>query len=199
MTSFGYPPGDGIMVTDPSSGKLIRIDLGTMRPKPPVTPIISGFPTNKGKPGAILGPSGALFYQVHYAQNLYVVDGANDTIYLFVHAYDDLQGKNAIVIGADGKTFTGRAAKDAKVLYSGGMLKAPTSAALLPNGNLVVANSGNNMLVEIASNGKLLATKKVDRGAAGALFGIAAKGTSDSTTQIYFNDDNANNVQLLTK
>ncbi|HEY1655911.1 MAG TPA: hypothetical protein VGF86_12440 [Candidatus Tumulicola sp.] len=197
MPTLGYPPGDGILLSDPSSGKLVRIDLGTMKPKAPVYSVISGFPTNKGKPGSILGPSGVMYTTRN--EQLYVVDGANNTVYSFIHAYDDLNQANSIVIGADGKSFSGPRAKDAKVLYSGGQLKSPITASLLPNGNMVIGNTANNLLVEIASNGKVLATKKVDKGKAGAIFGIVAIGSSDSNTQIYFNDDNANNVQLLTK
>ena len=53
--------------------------------------------------------------------------------------------------------------------------------ALLPNHNLVIGNTGNasgtNLMVEITPAGKLLATRNVDKGAAGALFGIVASGT----------------------
>ena len=197
VSSFGYPPGDGILVSDPSSGKVLRINLGTMKPKPPVVQIISGFATNKGKPGSILGPSGVLYNQK--ADTMYVVNGVSNIVYSFIHVYDDLDQANAIVVGSGGKTFTGPKAKDAKVLYSGTSLKSPITATLLPNGNLVVGNTGSNTLVEIATNGKVLATKTVNKGAKGAIFGIAAIGSNDTNTQIYFNDDNANNVQLLTK
>ncbi len=197
VSSLGYPPGDGILVSDPSSGKILRINLGTMKPKPPVVPIISGFATNKGQPGSILGPSGVLYTNKN--ETMYVVDGASNIVYSFINVYDDLDSANSIVIGSDGKTFTGPHAKDAKVLYSGTSLKSPITATLLPNGNLVVGNTGSNTLVEIATNGNVLATKTVDKGAKGAIFGLAAIGSNDTNTQIYFNDDNANNVQLLTK
>jgi hypothetical protein len=52
-------------------------------------------------------------------------------------------------------------------------------------------------MVEITPAGKLLATRNVDKGAAGALFGIVASGTTDSDTKIYFNDDNDNDLQVL--
>jgi hypothetical protein len=42
-----------------------------------------------------------------------------------------------------------------------------------------------------------LDVRNVDTGASGTLFGIVATGTNDSNTQIYFNDDNDNNVQVL--
>lgn len=37
----------------------------------------------------------------------------------------------------------------------------------------------------------------LDGGTVGALFGIAASGTSLQTTRIYFNDDNDNAVKVL--
>jgi len=43
----------------------------------------------------------------------------------------------------------------------------------------------------------VLDTINVDTGPAGAIFGIVATGTSSSDTKIYFNDDNAANVQVL--
>ncbi|MEO6835137.1 MAG: hypothetical protein ABI231_04430, partial [Candidatus Tumulicola sp.] len=119
------------------------------------------------------------------------------------HAYRDLNSPGEIVVGSSGKTFSGPKASDARVVYSGKPLNGPISSTLLPNGNLVIGNTldaaGTNLLVEIAVNGKLLATKNVDKGAAAALFGIDSFGSTDATTKIFFNDDNANNVQLLEK
>ena len=54
-------------------------------------------------------------------------------------------------------------------------------------------------MLEITPSGKLLATRNVDKGPAGALFGIVATGTTDANTKIYFNDDNDNNLQVLQK
>ncbi len=52
-------------------------------------------------------------------------------------------------------------------------------------------------MVELSPAGKVLDTRNVDKGAAGAIFGMVATGTSTSTTKLYFNDDNANNLQVL--
>jgi hypothetical protein len=197
--SIDYPPGDGIFVGDAYTGGITRINLNGIQPPPSiVVGVIRGFPYNHGKPGAALGPSGMQYDKK--ADTLYVVDGVNHTLYAFSKAYNDIDSAKAIVIGKDGKSFTGPKAKDARVVYSGSALNAPISSALLPNGNLVIANSvGPNVLVEIDTAGKVLATKNIDKGAAGAIFGIVAVGTSDANTQIFFNDDNANNVQLLTR
>ena len=63
----GYPPGDGLWVADASTGKIVRINLGTGG-KPTYTAVISGFAVNHGKPGSILGPSGMQYnYQQRYA------------------------------------------------------------------------------------------------------------------------------------
>ena len=196
----GYPPGDGLWVSDASTGKIVRINLGTGG-KPTYTPVISGFAVNKGKPGSILGPSGLQYNQK--TDTLYVVDGVNNTVVAFAHAYNDFNTANEVVVGSNGTTFTGPKAKDAKLIYSGAPLSAPVSSTLLPNGNLVIGNTGNqkgkNLLVEIASDGTMLAYKNVNKGNAGALFGIASSGSSDSNTVIYFNNDNTNTVEVLTK
>jgi hypothetical protein len=199
--SIGYPPGDAFFVGDAGSGKVLRLDLGTSQRKPPVTDIINGFKVNKGKPGSVLGPT-ALAYMAGPQDSidiLYVVDGANNIIYAFKHAYQFMDSPNRITIGADGKSFTGPDAQDASVFFSGKPLNAPISATILKNGNLIVANSVGNTLVEIESTGKLLATKVVDKGAAGAIRGIIALGASDPATQLFFTDANGNNVQELSK
>ena len=200
-SKLGYPPGDGIWVADASSGNIIRINLGTQSGKPTYTAVITGFAVNHGKPGSILGPSG-LQYNVH-TDTLYVVDGVTNTLVSFAHAYNSFNGANQVKVSSDGKSFSGPLAKDAKLIYSDGMLNGPISSTLLPNGNLVLGNTlgkaGKNLLVEIATDGTLLGYKNVDKGAAGALFGIASSGSSDDTTQIYFNDDNKNTVELLKK
>ncbi len=194
----GYPPGDGLWVGDASSGKIVRINLGTGG-KPTYTPVISGFAVNHGVPGSILGPSGMQYNAKN--DTLYVVDGVTNTLVAFSHAYNDLFQANSIVVGSDGKTFSGPKAKDARLIFAGPPLNGPISSTLLPNGNLVLGNTlnknGKNLMVEIATDGTLLAYKNVDKGAAGALFGIVATGSSDSTTKIYFNDDNGNKIKVL--
>ncbi|MGB8518537.1 MAG: hypothetical protein WCD38_00060 [Candidatus Tumulicola sp.] len=196
----GYPPGDGLWVSDASTGKIVRINLGTGG-KPTYTPVISGFAVNKGKPGHILAPSGLQYNEK--TDTLYVIDGVNDTVVSFSHAYNDFNVANEVVVGSNGTTFTGPKAKDAKLIYHGAPLSAPIGSTLLPNGNLVIGNTGNekgkNLLVEISTDGKVLAYKNVNKGNGGALFGIAASGSSDSNTVIYFNNGNTNAVQVLTK
>jgi len=52
-------------------------------------------------------------------------------------------------------------------------------------------------LIELSAAGKVLDVRNVDKGAAGAIFGIVATGTDAADTKIYFNDDNDNDVQVL--
>ncbi|MBV8530231.1 MAG: hypothetical protein JO104_02855, partial [Candidatus Eremiobacteraeota bacterium] len=92
-------------------------------------------------------------------------------------------------------------ASKAHLVYAGAPLNGPISSALLYNGNIVVGNTldpaGKNLMVELSSTGALLDVRNVDGGAAGAIFGIAATGTSLANTRIFFNDDNTNQVKVL--
>ena len=176
------------------NGEIIRINLGS---KFTYDVIATGFAVNHGKPGGILGPSG-LTYDPNGDQ-LYIVDGTNNTIVAFSNVSAIPQG--GIKVGKGGKTFSGPSAKDARLVFDGSPLNGPISAALLPNGNIVVGNTGNpsgqNLMVELSATGKLMDVRNVDKGASGALFGIVATGMSASDTKVYFNDDNDNNLQVL--
>ncbi|MDB5028544.1 MAG: SMP-30/Gluconolaconase/LRE-like region, partial [Candidatus Eremiobacteraeota bacterium] len=96
-----------------------------------------------------------------------------------------------------GATFGGGSAGSARVVFAGAPLNAPISSALLPNGNLVVGNTGDNNLFEITPQGQIVGTKLADSGPAGALFGIVATGTSNADTKVYYNDDNDSTVKVL--
>jgi hypothetical protein len=55
-------------------------------------------------------------------------------------------------------------------------------------------------MVEISpSTMAIVGTKSVDPNAPGAIFGIAASGTSLATQKIYFNDDNTNSVMEISQ
>jgi hypothetical protein len=161
------------------------------------TAIASGFAVNHGKPGSIFAPSGLAYNPV--GDILYVVDGTNNTVV----AFDDVTKipADGIIVEPGGKTFKGPSAKHAHLIFAGSPLNGPVSSALLFNGNLVVGNttnpSGKNIMVELSPTGKVLDTVNVDKGAAGAIFGMVATGTSAADTKLYFNDDNDNNLQVL--
>ena len=178
------------------NGEIIRINLAS---KFTYDVIAKGFAVNHGKPGSIFGPSG-LTYDPN-GDILYIVDGTNNTVVAFSNVSSIPAG--GIIVEKGGKTFKGPSANDARLVFSGSPLNGPISATLLPNENLVIGNTGNasgqNIMVELTPSGTVLATRNVDKGASGSLFGIVATGTSDADTKIYFNDDNDNNLQVLEK
>jgi len=182
--------------TNAGDGSIVRINLSS-----PFTYDVIGsrFPVNHGAPGTALAPSGLSYDAKH--DTLYFADGKDDTVVAFENVSKIPSG--GIVSNKAGTAFSGPSAKSARIVYAGKPLNGPISTALLPNGNLIVGNTldpaGTNLLIEIAANGKLLATRNVDKGASGAIFGIVAAGTSDADTTIYFNDDNDNNLQSLTR
>jgi hypothetical protein len=172
------------------------------------TEIAMGFSTNLGAPGGISAPAG-LTYDASI-DTLYVIDtNANRVVALSDVSAIEIDG--VVVAGAN---FTGASAASAKVIASGSPLNGPISGALLVTGNLIVGNTldanGTNLLIEISPTLGVIATKNVDTGAAGAIFGIVAVPTTVTTTSgyntmnlmtdvIYFNDDNANSVVLLSQ
>ncbi len=182
-------------VSNAGDGTLVRVAI---EPGPhfTFTTIVRGFPVNHGVPGSILGPSG-LNYQ-YGGDRLYVVDGTNNALY----AIDNISHIGANGITVSGLTFSGPQHADAHVIFSGAPLNGPISSALLPGGNIAVGNTldpaGSNFIEEITPSGHLVFSKNVDTGAAGAIFGMAATGTSAATTKLYFNDDNDNTLRVLT-
>lgn len=177
------------VTSNATNGSIVKVNVaGTT-----FTTIATGFTLNSGAvPGNILGPAGLTYDASN--DTLFVVDSNTNRVVAFA-GYSTL-GANAIVVEADG-SFSGPSAASASVLFSGAPLNAPISAAQLFNGDLVVGNTGDNLLVEISPDGKVVATQNLDTGATGALFGIVATGTDAASTKIYFNDDNDNTVKLL--
>jgi hypothetical protein len=200
---------NALFVSDASTGSIVlAASCQGGQCSYPGTVIVKGFAVNHGKPGSILGPSGLTFDPKNCVRlsgtkacgTLYVVDGKTNTV-VAIHNALNLRNKNSIIVSANGKSFSGPDGGWAKLLYSGAPLNGPISSTVLFNHNLVVGNTldpnGKNLLIEISPAGKLLDTVNVDKGAAGALFGLVATGRSVATTKLYFNDDNANNLQAL--
>lgn len=176
-----------------ADGSIVRIDI---------TPngfvydtIVTGLSTNKGAPGSILAPAGLTYNAAN--DTLYIVDSNVNKIIALANVTQIPSGGIQAVDSTAATTFMGPSAASASVLYSGSPLNAPISAALLFNGALVVGNTGNNLMVEISPTGQMLAMVSVDSGAAGAIFGIAAQGSSAASTQVFFNNDNSNSVVEL--
>jgi hypothetical protein len=164
----------------------------------PLLQAVSGFAVNKDSAGTRLGPSGMQY--TSKGDTAYVVDGVTSTI-VAVTGIGKLLQKNEIVVKPGGKTFDCKHKVDtcAHLVLAGSPLDAPLASALLPNGNLIVANTQGtaNTLVELTPSGKVLDTKVVDTSSTQGVFGLAAAGTSDSNTVLYFTDTNDNDVHEL--
>lgn len=205
-TIYATRAGDQVVyISNVKTGAIDRIALNGDA-QTSFTEIASGFSTNKGALGSISAPAGLTY------------DAAIDTLYVVdTNANRVAALSNVSAIGTDGvivsgNKFSGAAAASATVIASGAPLNGPISGELLVNGDLVVGNTldpnGTNLLVEISPPSGVVATKNVDTGAAGAIFGIVTVPktvttmgpygpVNAQTNEIYFNDDNTNTVMLL--
>lgn len=187
-----------IFGSDAGTGGIVSFSINHYGNRVP-TEVASGFGVNQKSGWSALGPSG-LQYQASKpnADTLYIADGVDNTVVSFSHASEMLV-KDEIEVQPGGKTFHCKypSTTCGTLVYSGAPLDAPVAMTLLPNGNLIVANSGNNTLVELTPTGKVLATKVVDKNKTPGVFGVAAVGTSDSNTALFFTDTNTNNIHEL--
>ncbi len=185
-----------IFGSDASAGTIVNFSInyyGNTKP----TAVISGFDVNKKSGWSALGPSG-LAYNAK-KDTLYAVDGPDNTVVAFSHA-SELLVKSEIVVEKGGKTFQCKFPKTTcgTLVKAGKPLNAPEAMTILPNGNLIVANTaGGNTLVEMTPTGQVLDTKVVDKSKTAGIFGLAAAGTTDSNTTLFFTDTNSNNLQEL--
>jgi hypothetical protein len=198
-----YAPED-IYIADSKTGSILKlafvpVSSGNVQ----ITQVITGFGVNKGSGWSALGPSGIQYNSTRTGtlcnDTLYIVDGVDNTVVAISNASNLLE-KNEIVVQPGGKKFKCAHANKtcATLVYSGSPLNAPVASALLPNGNLIVANTqGGNKLVELTPTGKVLDTKTIDTSATADLFGLAATGTSDSDTVLFYTDTKTNTLQEL--
>lgn len=205
-TIEGYPGPFGITVaqdggargtsvfyeSDARSGDVIRLVVTTAG-YTQAQVIATGFAVNGGAPGTELGPGGLQYERS--ADRLWVVDGANNTI-VAINNVSSVPA-HGITVASNGLTFGGAYAKRADLVYWGMPLNGPISSALMPNGNIVVGNTTNvngfNLMIEVTLLGHVVDIRNVDKGPAGAIFGMVATPSGE----IYFNDDNSNSVVLL--
>ena len=195
-TNFYQP--EFIYTSDGKTGAIVSLSTGHYG-NGALVEVAKGFEVNKGKGWGILGPSGMAYDK--NVDTLYIVDGANNTLVAFDHASSLLE-KDEIIVEPGGKTFKCAHPKTtcAKLVYSGKPLNAPFAATLLPNGNLIVANTkGGNTLVELTPAGKVLATKVVDQSKKAGVYALLATGTKDSNTALFFTDTNKNDLEELTQ
>ena len=174
-------------------GSIVRIDPKSLQSEV----VATGFPINGGPPGSILGPSGLQYEAKH--DTLFVVDGQNNSVTELTKV-SGMHG-GCLKVRSNGTRFDGPCKSHAKVLFSGPPLNGPISSALLFNGSVIIGNTldatGENLMIEISANGKVLDVRNVDTGPGGSLFGMVATGTNAANTKLYFNDDNDNNLQVL--
>ncbi len=155
-----YAPED-IYVSDSKTGSIIKLTfISVSGGKTTTTQVISGFAVNKGSGWSVLGPSGIQYNNTRTGSlcndTLYIVDGVDNTV-VAVSTASSLLQKDEIVVQLGGKKFKCAHPQRtcATLVYSGSPLNAPVAAALLPNGNLVVANTkGGNKLVELTPAGQ---------------------------------------------
>ncbi len=160
--------------------------------------VAKGFAVSSPSAQGELGPSGLQYDKG--IDTLYIVDGVTNTLVAFSNA-SKLLDKDEIIVKRGGKTFECKHPQTtcASLAYSGSPLDAPMASTLLPNGNLIVANTKGtaNTLVELTPQGQVLDTKVVDTNSTQGVFGLAARGKNDSDTVLFFTDTNSNTVQEL--
>jgi len=185
-----------IFVGATSSGGIVSISTGFYGDGI-ATQVADGFAVGDGS-GYKLGPTGLQYDRS--IDTLYIVDGATNTIVAFSHA-SDLVEQDEITVKPGGKTFECKQPKVtcARLVYDGSKLDAPMASALLPNGNLIVANTKGtaNTLVELTPQGQVLDSKVVDSSKTQGVFGLVAAGTNDDNTVLFFTDVNSNDVHEL--
>jgi hypothetical protein len=198
-----YAPED-LYVGDSKTGAIIKLAFPVSSSgHAQVIQVMSGFGINTASGWSVLGPSGMQYDSKKHGSRcndtLYIVDGVDNTVIAVSNASNLLE-KNEIVVQPGGKTFKCTHAKStcATLVYSGSPLNAPVASALLPNGNLIVANTqGGNKLVELTPAGQVLATKSIDKSTIAHVFGLLAIGTSDSNTALFYTDTKTNTLQEL--
>jgi hypothetical protein len=208
-------PGPAALYISNADGTIDRVTLSGDAQNT-FTQIASGFCAS-GAPGGIYAPAG-LTYDVSN-DTLYIVDTSSFSVVAFA-GVSSIGAGGVVVQGQCGATsapptpvptFSGTSASSARVIANGEPLIAPLSAALLSDGDLIVANSDinigagqmPNLVVEVSPvlpGGFVGQPVQLDTsGTPGALFGIVATVDGSGNQLVYFNDDNTNSVMLLTK
>ena len=180
------------------------------------TQIATGF-CGSGQPGSIFAPSG-LTYDPS-SDTLYIVDTSSYSVVAFANV-SSIGSGGVVVAGQCGSgttqptpqpTFSGPSASSVRVIANRGGFIAPLSAALLADGDLIVANADinigatqmPNLVFEISPwlpGGFVGPPVQLDTsGTAGALFGIATAVDAQGHQVVYFNDDNTNAVMMITQ
>jgi hypothetical protein len=207
-----------------ATGSINRITLDSSNAPMGFAQVAAGFCVSgavQGSTDSLHAPSG-LTYDPKI-DTLYIVDTSSYSVVALAHI-SSIAANGITVNGGDCSaapptatpTFAGPSMSSASVIASpsspngGQQFNAPISAALLLNGNVVVGNAdqdltlndagtNDNLLFEISPAMGVVASKQLDTGDPGALFGIAAGSDGKGNQVIYFNDDNDNTVKVLSK
>jgi hypothetical protein len=185
-----------IIGTDASTGGIVSFSINNYGNPTPLQ-VVSGFAVNHKTGWSTLGPSGIQYWAK--TDTLYVADGVDNTI-VSINNASELLLKDEIVVKPGGKTFDCKFPHTTcgKLIYNGAPLKGPVAMTLLPNGNLIVANTvGGNKLVELTPAGKVLDTKVVGKKKTAGVFGLTAIGSNDGNTALFFTDTNSNGLYEL--
>lgn len=200
VANKGLYSAEYVFTSDAKTGAIVSLGANTYA-SGFYMQVADGFAVNSGSGLKVLGPTGLSYYPKKNV--LYIADGVTNTVVEFTNP-NDLLVKNEIEVGSNGKTFTCAHKKTTcgKLIKAGSPLSSPVAMCALPNGNIIVANGsaatgGGNELVEMTPKGQVLDTEVIDTGAVPAVFGLAASGTSDSNTVIYYTDINDNSVHEL--
>lgn len=161
-------------------GTVLRITLdipdGKMPREDSRRVIASDFPERTDPDALVIGPTG-------------VALGANGILYVA----DTLQNRIAAIPHAlTRKSDDG----DGDTVSRGGALNGPLGLTIAPNGDILAANGNDGNLVEIRPSGVRVATKAVEPGGAGTLFGLAVVPDGRG---VYFVDDGTNQLGLLSR
>jgi hypothetical protein len=177
------------------------------------TQIATGF-CGSGSPGVIYAPTGLTYDSA--IDTLYIVDTSSNSVVAFANVSSI--GAAGVVVNGGCKTvanpptpeptFSGPSASSARVIAHGAPLFTPISAALLGDGDLIVINDDinipagqpQNLAIEVSPvlpGGFIGQPLQLDSGMPGALFGIVATVDGQGHQIVYYNDDNANTVVML--
>ncbi len=149
-----------------------------------ITKIASGFAFRTDPAALVVGPTGLAWDEER--DELFVADTGNNRIAELDH-----------VSRADRDLGSG------STVFAGAPLQGPLGLVLTPGRHLVAVNgdavpSGTpfNTAVEVSRSGELIATRQLDDGAAGALFGIALT-VFEHELSLVFVDDNDATVKIV--
>ncbi|MFY9663832.1 MAG: hypothetical protein WAK19_05200 [Candidatus Cybelea sp.] len=193
----GLYAAEYIFGSDASTGGIISFSINDFGNKTPLEPI-SGFAVNHKTGWSMEGPGG-LVYQPSKpnTDTLFVADAIDNTVVAFNNA-SELLLKDEVVVKKGGKTFDCKYPKTTcgTLIHSGKPLDGPVAMTLLPNGNLIIANT-NNTLVELTTAGKVLDTEVVDKTKTPGIFGVAAATVKGVGTVLFYTDANSNDLHKL--